>query len=567
MVLRCWFLLLVTGLPVRGDGSEGLNLLFMADIGHSREHADRLTRPWPMNKCAYEGAFSLYEGLQDFVQNRGAKPTAAIVVGDIAYGGGDAATCNDTRDAFQKYLKGQVSVDRVFPIIGNHDVHFLGCSKGELLTPFSPCYYGTKEYFRSAQYEMSFEQWRQNWFGAFPGLHTQATLPASAEEQADEWIAPFRYNLNLDKASSVYIIAGLITGVYRTSWNNDTPASGLDAAAPGGAAVECRFLRDSLAEGRRLGKTVFVYMTHNFARTCNDWTLLQQLDVWITGHKHSYWQSEQPGSTTAKELRYFPLRILIGNGGFDEGESDTVSFGHLREAPYKDAGGHERVKIHFDVYDTCVSAYQSCPQLGLGGPYCFDRCQSMPGGVDGGGGPRKATPGKNGIGFVFDAPRRASEARELKLFGSPWLLRLGEAGWLSLGTCEYLEEGLGGGSCLVPTSSRELASPIYLAGQGELPSEDANFTAALVLEDQAPAVPMDEGWPLVPGLGYWDHTFQHHGKMNLTEAPKFRFVEKAWGWQMHGLAVGLMQAEYLKYDSSSVLNVTLESPTAARIFV
>ena len=30
---------------------------------------------------------------------------------------------------------------------------------------------------------------------------------------------------------------------------------------------------------------------------------------------------------------------------------------------------------------------------GVGGPYCWDKCQAMPGGVDGGGGPRKATAG------------------------------------------------------------------------------------------------------------------------------------------------------------------------------
>ena len=35
-----------------------------ADIGHSRQHAVDLTTPWPMGKSAYEGAFSLYEGLE-----------------------------------------------------------------------------------------------------------------------------------------------------------------------------------------------------------------------------------------------------------------------------------------------------------------------------------------------------------------------------------------------------------------------------------------------------------------------------------------------------------------------
>ena len=49
-----------------------------ADIGHSRRHAEQLTRPWPMGKCAYEGSFSLYEALEDFIQ-RGQKPTAALI--------------------------------------------------------------------------------------------------------------------------------------------------------------------------------------------------------------------------------------------------------------------------------------------------------------------------------------------------------------------------------------------------------------------------------------------------------------------------------------------------------
>ena len=44
--------------------ADATALHLKADIGHSRQHAEDLTDPWPMGKCAYEGAFSLYEGLE-----------------------------------------------------------------------------------------------------------------------------------------------------------------------------------------------------------------------------------------------------------------------------------------------------------------------------------------------------------------------------------------------------------------------------------------------------------------------------------------------------------------------
>eukprot|EP00439_Symbiodinium_sp_Y106_P052566 s4152_g7.t1 len=117
------------------EPKEILNLLFMADIGHSRAHAKDLTKQWPMGKSAYEGAFSLYEGMLDFVENQGAKPTAVFVVGDVAYGGGDPHVNNNTRE----------------------------------LAPFTPCYYGsaTQELVVAAK-NITFEQWRQNWLTAFP---------------------------------------------------------------------------------------------------------------------------------------------------------------------------------------------------------------------------------------------------------------------------------------------------------------------------------------------------------------------------------------------------------------
>lgn len=145
--------------------------------------------------------------------------------------------------------------------------------------------------------------------------------------------------------------------------------------------------------GRRQKKTIFVYLTHSFERACQDWSLISAIDVWVTGHKHLYWQSFQ--GTVLQEHRHFPLRILIGNGGFDEGQQDVVSFGELREEVYEASDGSERVKIHLKVFDTCVSDEFHCPMLALGGPYCWTRCKAMDGGVDGGGGPRRATPGRS----------------------------------------------------------------------------------------------------------------------------------------------------------------------------
>mmetsp|Transcript_31416 Transcript_31416/g.73683 ORF Transcript_31416/g.73683 Transcript_31416/m.73683 type:complete len:581 (-) Transcript_31416:98-1840(-) len=548
------------------EPKEILNLLFMADIGHSRAHAKDLTKQWPMGKSAYEGAFSLYEGMLDFVENQGAKPTAVFVVGDVAYGGGDPHVNNNTRDAFQTYLQGNVPVDRVFPVIGNHDIHYLGCSLGERLAPFTPCYYGsaTQELVVAAK-NITFEQWRQNWLTAFPGLN-KAILPSSKQAAKDQWLAPTRYNVNLDPKSSVYFIAGLITGSERLKWQEDTPNASLDAASTGGNEIECRFLRDSLNEGRKLGKTVFIYLTHSFERTCDDWSLIKQLDVWITGHKHFYWQSREADLPTAQEVRYYPLHMLIGNGGFDEGESETVSFGHLREIPYKDARGLDRVKIHFDVYDTCISGQIHCPLLGFGGPYCWDKCMNMPGGVDGGGGSRRATPGKHGTGFTLDAPASKKAVRQQKLFGTPWRIRVETAEgarWMAIMECSEDEEVE---DCLFASTSADDFVTVSLVGHGEVPEED-NFQAALVLEedkDHPPLVDVVDGGinVLTPGNGFWDTSRGGMPKLSVKNAAQFVFVKKGKQWQIKGLKISEDDRgnDYFSYDASASMNVTFEMP-------
>ncbi|CAE7256170.1 RE2 [Symbiodinium natans] len=283
-----------------------------------------------------------------------------------------------------------------------------------------------------------------------------------------------------------------MTALRQALWVDETPTS--EAFAPFGDILRWipthLQLADCLTKSMKpkllndaLESNEAVVREEAPAETCDDWALIQQLDaprrnaaVWITGHKHFYWQSEPSGSVTAQERRYFPLHMVIGNGGFDEGEIDTAPLpaekpsevtliqasmaqgqarlqcyvddplaavrGTAREAtdialmmmvafsgggspfPQSLKGGLQRVKVHFDVYDTCISADAVCPSLGIGGPYCWDRCQSIPGGVDGGGGARKATPGKHGTGFVLDAPKTSSDARKQKLFESPWRLRV-----------------------------------------------------------------------------------------------------------------------------------------------
>eukprot|EP00929_Paragymnodinium_shiwhaense_P057058 TRINITY_DN28557_c0_g1_i2.p1 TRINITY_DN28557_c0_g1~~TRINITY_DN28557_c0_g1_i2.p1 ORF type:complete len:261 (+),score=34.06 TRINITY_DN28557_c0_g1_i2:90-872(+) len=220
-----------------------LNVLFMADIGHVREHSHALTSPSiVMGKSVEEGAFSLYDGLADFVLNQGERPDAVLVAGDVGYGGGVDFALGHTKDAFQKYLGGHVPVDSVFPLIGNHDVNYFGCMVPEVVS--GRCYYGGRQTLGFSSPDLNFSSWRHNWLTAFPGLTSKALKPASSDH---DWLAPLRYNLDVKKDSSVYFIMGLISGANEKTWGDDTPKEaregGVDAAQ---AAMECAFLADSL---------------------------------------------------------------------------------------------------------------------------------------------------------------------------------------------------------------------------------------------------------------------------------------------------------------------------------
>merc|ERR1719265_1239787 len=277
--------------------------------------------------------------------------------------------------------------------IGNHDVHYLGCTR---VNPTGWCYYGTdvRQHW-NALLGMSFDEWKSNWLQYFPGT----AKSISPNREGKPWAAPTRYNINLDSASSVYVIVGLNSGAGSPHWNGDTPVESGDAPLDPG--IECEYIRDSLNSGRKMGKTVFIYVTHHFSRSCNDWSVIRQIHIWMYGHKHNYWQSALQNETLVQEKQYYPARLLIGNGGFDEGYIDVVSFAHVTEEVI---GAGDRIRINFKVFDTCIKAARctSEPYLPFDGA-CWKVCQDIPGGFDNGGGRRKATPSKHGYGFQYEA--------------------------------------------------------------------------------------------------------------------------------------------------------------------
>ena len=57
------------------------------------------------------------------------------------------------------------TIAKVYPMIGNHDVHFYGCTFVETHIIEEPeCHFGTAlDFLRASKYEMSFDTWRNNW--------------------------------------------------------------------------------------------------------------------------------------------------------------------------------------------------------------------------------------------------------------------------------------------------------------------------------------------------------------------------------------------------------------------
>eukprot|EP00747_Dinoflagellata_sp_TGD_P128212 gnl/TRDRNA2_/TRDRNA2_174496_c0_seq2.p1 gnl/TRDRNA2_/TRDRNA2_174496_c0~~gnl/TRDRNA2_/TRDRNA2_174496_c0_seq2.p1 ORF type:complete len:628 (+),score=67.36 gnl/TRDRNA2_/TRDRNA2_174496_c0_seq2:70-1953(+) len=564
-----------------------LNVLVMADIGHPREYQGALTSPYPMEKCADEGSFSLFDGLGDYVVNQGIRPQAAFVLGDVSYVGGDAKALNETRSAFNRYMGGHLSDHMIFPAIGNHDVNYYGC-----VFPVygSRCYYGASIEGGLPTYEMSFQHWRENWLANFPGLKNSALTirppPSPKSAQHDQlsggaqhdWLAPLRYNVNLDNRSSVYFIIGLISGSDLVDWNDDTPADSADAMSSVAQAegVECAFLRDSLSHGRSLGKTVFIYMTHHIKNACQDWSLLQQVDVWMYGHKHLMWQSPHHGAVLAQEQQYYPVRLLLGNGGFDEGLYGAVSFVHVQEAQLDG----DRVRLSFDILDTCVGG-EPCPSSNMYPPqlfaHCWHKCKNFTGGYDSGGGPRKAINNTRGFGFVLDAPRQRSSVnppRPPAPFGGSWNVRLGNGtskSWIGTGDCNNYSP-LSSIVCLVPVDSQSNAA--VLAIYDAVPGELVSMRLAVVDDIAGPVVRGPSGsrenW-LYRDKGFWHLAGDPNDEeiMRPTDGWNFKLKRQrnpSEGWLASDLAWragGSLTSDHLIVMAGSDLEVTFHDPPLA----
>merc|ERR1711988_2049538 len=166
------------------------------------------------------------------------------------------------------------------------------------------------------------------------------------------------------------------------------------------------------------------------------------MDVWIYGHVHNGWQSWPKGSLLVQEKQHYPVRVLIGNGGFDNGFTDAVSFGHIHEEilPGSGTDGEDRVRVHFDIYDACQSTQSTCPVTNLAPSLsCWKHCKDFPGGYDGGGGPRKAVPTKHDMGFVLDAPRKPrpepSTPPKAPYGRGAWHVEVPGKGFLGFGFC------------------------------------------------------------------------------------------------------------------------------------
>eukprot|EP00927_Polykrikos_kofoidii_P078589 TRINITY_DN75391_c0_g1_i1.p1 TRINITY_DN75391_c0_g1~~TRINITY_DN75391_c0_g1_i1.p1 ORF type:complete len:603 (-),score=96.68 TRINITY_DN75391_c0_g1_i1:54-1862(-) len=526
-----WFVLCAVTAPVVAV-AELLSAFLMADIGHSREHADILTSPWPMNKCALEGAFSLYEGLADYVVNQGVHAQAVFIIGDVSYGGGSVPSNNATRATFQKYLFGTVPADMVFPAIGNHDINYLGCAAQNVVLT---CYYGSSELLFEAEYAMTYQDWQASWMEFFPGLNKTGPVvvpPPLNDAWEASWTPPTRYNVNLGDDSAVYFIIGLMTGSWQLRWQADTPNANADAMLDEfGQKLECRFVAASIANARRLGKRIFVYMTHHFDKGCTDWNIMQHIDLWVYGHKHNMWTSTEINETIIQEARHYPARLLIGNGGFDEGHINLVSFAHLTEERIE---GDQRVRLNVKVLNTCESA-GTCPDNSV--PIfanCWKSCKNVSGGYDGGGGPRKAIPHKD-IVFRIEAPRFGG--RTVTPWDcSSWQLRVrsqhgsGQKYWLGLSACtgpqfnKMVEKYL----CLSAVKNwKDAVSFSMYAASWAGYNKSRRVVARLAINDdlRAPIVHGILG-SLLKGYGFWEFDKNGEGRMWPSRAFHFDFFSQ-----------------------------------------
>jgi len=266
--------------------------------------------------------------------------------------------------------------------------------------------------------------------------------------------------------------------------------------------------------------------------------LIKQVDIWIYGHVHNAWQSTPAGSILVQEEQHYPARILIGNGGFDNGLIDVVSFGRIREEILPEAGtnGKDRVRLTIGIYDTCVSTKSSCPTTSvLPADYsCWQHCQDFPGGHDSGGGPRKAMPTKHDLGFVFEAPRRP-RSKPVPLPEAPfgqgsWTMqvldRYGWVGWIGLRKCGTAM--LVFNVCLVVHESKDDAASFAFYDQSIQKATEGlsifpRVSALIAVAEDGRGPVKAYGNTLYEAAGFWDVSITGDGHMRPSDGLRFHF--------------------------------------------
>jgi len=439
----CMPLVPVPSLPTPPAGAERIkHVTFWADFGVPRAYGHLynefgIQASFPNGLCLTngEGGFSLYSGFADYVINQGKIPDTLFLLGDNGYLGGMSSSLQyAVNDAgIRKSTDGKLPSSSVFPAIGNHDINGpSGCATGH--TEEDLCYYGMKAnlvWKAKRDENFGFEEWNHSWFYNFPGLGGgQVVIPESTMPGV-RWQAPYRYNVDLGDGSVVYFIVGLAAGANLNQWGERMLPVGLpvskrvmngDALESGdmrGVQTECKFLEDSLLHGESLGKRIFVYLTHDgphpvwqmpqrLSEQCEE--NLMKVDVWLFGHEHFMGLSVPHGSTVDQEKRRSakspPVRFLLGNGGYDEGEemANTVSFVAMEEYHDQKAG---RVQLYFQAYDTCVSnincaspsKIQNWPAPDPIPRTCWRKCIDFSDGYEN----RKALKSINSYAFIYEA--------------------------------------------------------------------------------------------------------------------------------------------------------------------
>lgn len=420
--------------PIEAPAPKGSfigEVMYWADFGLPENFKDMIVDVFPIPQgITNEGAYSLYYGLKDYMQRRSGRSNTIFLLGDNGYLGGNENQ-GKIADAIESYSLGRIPKNRMFPIIGNHDVNSpSGCAGREV--PAGYCCFGDKGAigFSSPTEGLSEKEWVRRWLDGFPGLKGgTVVIPESAS--GSKWRTPYRYNIDLGQGSSVYYIVGLVAGTKVTNfvgdycWPNcypldrrpppppplpETVPARLEYMTPGkdtngeGEQIECNFLRDSIAHGSKMGKKIFIYLTHDGpSPVLSDVTVcpevFKKLDIWLYGHQHYMGLSAEPGQRVKQDPNAFPVRFLLGNGGFDEGQpndegisENAVSFVTMRE--YKEWG---RVVLYFQAWDTGVSA-TNCPVKGI-----MDECWARMLKTDGADG-HKVIESKENFHFTFEAP-------------------------------------------------------------------------------------------------------------------------------------------------------------------